>query len=185
MTDSVRTINRRTITKGVAWATPFVAVALPAPSAATTPPCVPELTFDLQKSCKCPGQSTNFNYGYFLSICVEDVNHCIPSGGAGGPVVYVQGVQNNSGVVLTAQPMNPDWCGSMLPFPITVDPVTGKSCSPVLRLGPVPGSGSSAGKLKVTYSFSPNGPTQTATIDAPPDCPSSGTTGMCYENTPC
>jgi hypothetical protein len=62
--------NRRTVVKGAAWAVPAVAVASAAPAMAASP-CIPEITFS-DDSCRCPGQSTEFEFTYFVRLCADD-----------------------------------------------------------------------------------------------------------------
>lgn len=59
-------VSRRTVTKAIAWSVPAVAVAASVPIAAAS--CVPTISLS-QRSCKCPGQSTNSPFTYHLEIC--------------------------------------------------------------------------------------------------------------------
>lgn len=157
MTDSARTISRRSITKGAAWATPVVAVAGLAPSAAATP-C--KVTFSLGgTSCKCPGGSTDLKFGYFLQICVTPDPGCAPPAGT---TLTVVSVKNGSGKPVTSAP-TPGFC-EILPATITLS--GGKVCTTsALRME----SASSASSLVFSYTVSGDNRVFTSDpVDAPP-----------------
>jgi len=60
-------ISRRSVAKGAAWSVPVVAVGAATPASAAS---LCEPTFSVTgESCKCPGQSTNIGWGYYLQIC--------------------------------------------------------------------------------------------------------------------
>ena len=115
MTDSARTISRRSITKGAAWATPVVAVGLAAPHAAATPPpgCI-EFSIE-QSGCKCPGSNSNFKY--YFTLCAKAKPNCtVPT----GTKICITNLQkDNGGLVL---PVN-----YALPFELEIG-----SCIPLV-----------------------------------------------------
>lgn len=60
------TISRRSVVRGAAWTAPLVAVAVSAPAyaASVSPPSIkPDA-----KGGKCPGQSTDFEWGYIVPL---------------------------------------------------------------------------------------------------------------------
>lgn len=63
-------ISRRTVTKAMAWAVPVVAVTATAPIAAAS--CIPTAVLG-PGSCKCPGQSEDLPWHYYLKICAGGV----------------------------------------------------------------------------------------------------------------
>lgn len=66
-----RGVSRRSITKGVAWAAPVVAVAAAAPFAAAsydTPP----IGFESESACKFPGSSTSCEKAYRFVLSVTN-----------------------------------------------------------------------------------------------------------------
>lgn len=134
-------ITRRTVTKSMAWAVPVIAVAATVPSAAAT--CIP--TVDLtDRSCKCPGQSTQSPFTYHLQICV--VGTVCPQGGATITITHIESV---SGVVI---------------FDGSVDISPGDECTVITA-----SSSNSAGLLEITYEV--DGIEQpVATVHAPPEC---------------
>lgn len=88
--------SRRTLVKGAAWSVPVVAMAAPAHAVGASQ-CI--TWFFGEGSYKCPGQSTDFAFGYGLTFCVT--NTC-PTG---GPCVTFRirldlPVTTNSGAVL-------------------------------------------------------------------------------------
>lgn len=154
-------VSRRSVAKGAAWAVPAVVALGAAPKAAASVPCVPTFSFG-GASCKCPGQSTNQSWGYYLQICVNLANGCpTPSDGN----LYVWEVQNNSGKNLTGPA-----------FPIVI-PVG--SCDNAYRLF---NSTSSAHSLTFLYSYDAAGTNKTWSTPAIPapvqDC-SSNSAGDC------
>lgn len=160
--------SRRTVAKGAAWAVPAVVALGVAPEAAASEPCVPTFSFG-GHSCKCPGQSTDQSWGYYLQICVSLDAGCTPTGGGSTPtMVYVWDVESNS-KPLTGLPSNPT------PIPV------GGCTSGYLLLH----SSSSASKVHFQYSFDADGTNKAWSdfIDAPPDC-ATGAGGECLAPTP-
>ncbi len=150
--------SRRTIARGVAWAAPVIAVGAAAPYAAASPQdCVPVFSF-ANDSCKCPGQSTDQSWGYYLSICANESSGC--TDGSGTPVVVlIYDIVNNSGKKLI--PASGD-------FPI---PVTVGDCTETLLFL----SSSSSHSIRFQYSVDGGTTLQWSSyIDAPPNCDSSG-----------
>ncbi|MBO0980980.1 hypothetical protein [Microbacterium sp. SD291] len=133
-------ISRRTVTKAMAWAVPAVAVASTVPMAAAS--CIPEI-FLGAGSCKCPGQSTDLPWTYFLRVC---------AGGTACPIgskeVTITKIVSNSGVTV--------WEGSQT---IGVDGCTVIQGS----------SSNSANFLDIYHSI--DGVDQSPTrVNAPPNC---------------
>jgi len=151
--------TRRTIARGAAWAVPVVAVSAAAPAFASSPSnCVPIFSFS-SGSCKCPGQSSNQHWGYYLGICAEDANNCVPDP-EGTNTIWIYAVQNNSGKALI--PVDTT-------FPIEV---TLGECTEFFLFG----STSSASSIRFQYSTSSDGSNLqwSSYISAPPDCEESG-----------
>ncbi len=108
--------SRRTIAKGAAWAVPVIAVSAAAPALASSGGIIVE--FDPDASCKYPGQSTTFQWGYKLvfnvtvseasTFCFTDVSAPNTDFGA-VQVVSLEALQ--SGDTATSPP----WCVSLLP----------------------------------------------------------------------
>ncbi len=72
MTETRRTISRRTIAKGAAWSAPVIAVAASAPASATSG-APPEFTF--LSACKSPGNSCKVfpkGYRFVFTVCNDD-----------------------------------------------------------------------------------------------------------------
>ncbi|MBN8205325.1 hypothetical protein JF550_05080 [Microbacterium esteraromaticum] len=133
-------ISRRTVTKAMAWAVPAVAVASTVPTAAAS--CIPTISLG-PGSCKCPGQSTNSPWYYFLRVC---------AGGTACPIgsltITITKVVSNSGITI--------WQGS--------EQVGVDGC--VIIQG---SSSNSANFLDIYYSI--DGDAQSPTrVNAPPDC---------------
>lgn len=142
-------VSRRTVTKAMAWSVPAVALAVSAPAMAASP-CIPVITFGAQ-SCKCPGNSDDYKFGYVLQLCALVSNGCdIPEGSS----VTITAIKNNSNKPLT--PVN----GAG--YPITVPVSTTCSTTPILFV-----SESSASTLIVTYSVD-GGASQVVELPAPP-----------------
>lgn len=70
-----RGISRRSITKGVAWAAPVVAVAAAAPIAAASHHEPPEPTEIPGLSCKSPGQSAALGWGYYGAFTINNTTN--------------------------------------------------------------------------------------------------------------
>jgi len=142
-------VSRRTVTKAMAWAVPAIAIATPAPAFAAS--CIPSVTFNNGASCKCPGQSTNLGWGYYLTICVAAT-----CPGQTGTVTII-GIENNSGK-------------PVVPLDGVYPEIGVGGCAALEAYF----SESSASKLIITFEY--NGATYTTDeIPAPPDCPESGT----------
>ena len=137
-------ISRRTVAKGMAWSVPAVALAVAAPAYAASP-CTP-VPLTRGASCKCPGGSDRFKFGYILQICVTVGNACaLPPGVTNAAIL---GIENNSGKPLTAVNVDrsPDrgaGHGRSEPAVGTRDPLHSES---------------SASTLVITYSISWAGP---------------------------
>ncbi|GAA3664559.1 MULTISPECIES: hypothetical protein [Dermacoccaceae] len=150
------TVTRRNVATSAAWAVPAVALVSAAPNAAASVPCVPTFSFG-GNSCKCPGQSTDQSWGYYLQICAT-VNGCTGPGGA--TKLYIWDVTNNAKKKLIP---------SGASFPLVLDIGTGSACSTGYLLF---NSESSASKIRFQYSFAANGSGAqwSSDIDAPPNC---------------
>jgi hypothetical protein len=150
--------SRRTIAKGAAWAAPVIAVGAAAPAFAASPnDCVPVFSF-ANDSCKCPGQSTDSAWGYYLSICVSESSGCTDGTGA-ATVVLIDQLENNSKKVLLP-------ATKQLPLTVTV----GDCTETLLFL-----STSSSSSIRFHYSVDGGATFQWSSyIDAPPDCDTSG-----------
>ncbi len=108
--------SRRTIAKGAAWDVPVIAVSAAAPALASSGGIIVE--FDPDASCKYPGQSTTYKWGYKLvfnvtvteaaTFCFTDVSAPNTDFGA-VRVVSLEALQ--SGDTATAPP----WCVNLLP----------------------------------------------------------------------
>ncbi len=153
--------SRRTLTRGAAWAAPTVALAAAAPSFAGSPGECEGFSFGAT-SCKCPGNSKNLKFGYYLSICVDFTGSCLPPG---TETITVLSIKNNADKPGVSAPSDP-YCDS-LPTAITVDPILNSGCSATIRFS----SESSASSLQFTYSI-PNvsGTFTSPWIDAPSHC---------------
>ena len=93
-------ITRRTVTRGIAWSTPVVAIATAVPAFATSHLCEPIVTSGTG-ACKCPGQSsTGDPFTYYIQFCVNDSN-C--SGNNNG-YFSITGVVKTNGTSFTARP---------------------------------------------------------------------------------
>ena len=108
--------SRRTVAKGAAWAVPVIAVSAAAPALASSGGIIVDFRPDL--SCKYPGQSTNFTWGYKLVFNVtvsEASTFCFTDATAPntdiGNVDYVSLEALESGDVATAAP----FCVQLLP----------------------------------------------------------------------
>lgn len=97
-------VSRRTVAKAMAWSVPAVALAVPAPAYAASPRCVPTISFE---GCRCPGQSTDFPFTYFVRFCAV-----LPDGCGTGDIV-VENVFANTGD-------NPPLVPVGFSFPVTV-----------------------------------------------------------------
>jgi hypothetical protein len=167
-------ISRRTVARGAAWAAPIAAVATAAPAFAAS--CVPQVSFDPSRSCKCPGQSsTGEEYVYYLAFCVN--NACTTGTGSGGTFVVTNAVKDNGG----AFPQVPNQCftASLNTFPPTN---VGSCTTDVYRFE----SDNSGNFVLVTFSVTVNGVTTqyTQKVPSPPfcDCKNGGCTdGRCGE----
>ena len=86
-------VSRRTIARGAAWSVPIAAVATSAPAFAAS--CVPQVSFDLDRSCKCPGQSSEGEeFVYYVAFCVD--NACVDGGtGSGGTFTIIELAKDN------------------------------------------------------------------------------------------
>ena len=62
----MKNTSRRTVVKGAAWTAPIVAVGVAAPAFAASPGD-PEITGTVG-ACKCPGRSTDFEFGYLFTF---------------------------------------------------------------------------------------------------------------------
>ncbi|EWS80866.1 hypothetical protein [Brachybacterium phenoliresistens] len=69
--DSASTTTRRSLMKGVAWATPVAVVSIAAPAVATSPTPPIDVSLD-GDSCKYPGQSTPNAFSYKLIFNIEN-----------------------------------------------------------------------------------------------------------------
>lgn len=61
-------LNRRTVVRGAAWTAPIVAVAVAAPAFATSVVIPPPVIKGSVEGGKCPGQSTDFEFGFVLPV---------------------------------------------------------------------------------------------------------------------
>jgi hypothetical protein len=108
--------SRRTVAKGAAWAVPVIAVSAAAPALASSGGIIVQFRPDL--SCKYPGQSTNFTWGYKLVFTVtvsEAATFCFTEVSAPntdfGNVDYVSLVNEATGDSTDGPP----WCVQLLP----------------------------------------------------------------------
>lgn len=62
------TITRRTVVRGAAWTAPIVAVAVAAPAFAASVTIPPPVIDGAVVGGKCPGQSTDFPYGFVIPV---------------------------------------------------------------------------------------------------------------------
>jgi hypothetical protein len=60
-------ISRRTVTRGVAWSAPIAAIGVAAPAFASSPKPPPVILGNVSGG-KCPGQSTDFAWGFVLPV---------------------------------------------------------------------------------------------------------------------
>ncbi|GAA4374219.1 hypothetical protein [Agromyces bauzanensis] len=135
-------ISRRTVTKAMAWAVPVVAVTATAPLAAAS--CIPTAVLG-PGSCKCPGQSTDLPWHYFLKICAGGT--ACPSGSAVLVITKVY-TKAQSEVI---------WQGSE-------EVATGECVT-------VEGFADNSGHfLEIEYHIKGTTETLTAEVGAPPDC---------------
>jgi hypothetical protein len=108
--------SRRTVAKGAAWAVPVIAVSAAAPALASSGGII--VQFDPDASCKYPGQSTTFKWGYKLvfnvtvseasTFCFTDVSAPNTDFGA-VQVVSLQALQSGG---LDTTP--PEWCVNLI-----------------------------------------------------------------------
>jgi hypothetical protein len=63
---SIEQLSRRTVTRGVAWSLPVVAVGIAAPAFAVSGPA--PVAADAQGSCKCPGGNAPYIFKSLLSF---------------------------------------------------------------------------------------------------------------------
>jgi hypothetical protein len=85
-------VSRRTVARGAAWAAPIATVAYAAPAFAAS--CVPQVSFDLDRSCKCPGQSSEGEeFVYYVAFCVN--NDCVVGSGSGGTFKIITLAKDN------------------------------------------------------------------------------------------
>lgn len=151
-------VTRRTITRGIAWTAPVVAVAAAAPAFASSQDCDPVVTFG-DDACKCPGKGNDFTY--YIQLCVDDSN-C--SGNNAG-TFRILGVAKFNGTALT---LSPNTC---YPAVLPTAPAPLGTCSTqVLRF-----TGTNASnKLDVTVEITSSTGvkrTEVVTIATPPrDC---------------
>ncbi|GGI46704.1 hypothetical protein BCL57_001103 [Agromyces flavus] len=137
-------VSRRTVTKAMAWAAPVVAIAATAPLAAAS--CIPTVTLG-PGSCKCPGQSTDLPWHYFLKICAGGV--ACPESSA---VLVITKVYTKA----NAQPRT-IWQGSQ-------EVATGDCVV-------VEGFANNSGNfLEIEYHVKGTDTTLTAEVASPPDC---------------
>lgn len=164
-------ISRRTLTRGAAWAAPTVALAAAAPAFASSPgqpPCVPTFTFKVNESCKCPGNSTAFNSGYFLKICVTNTSTCPLPVGTTVEIVSVH--RKGNGSALASAPQTP-YCTTLPETVVLLAANGGEVCTDFLRM-----DGSNSGNfLYVAYRLNGGALEESADIASPPECGTSGT----------
>jgi hypothetical protein len=108
--------TRRTIARGAAWAVPVIAIGATAPAMANSGGIIVQFRPDL--SCKYPGQSTSFTWGYKLVFTVtvsEAATFCFTEVSAPntdfGNVDYVSLVNLQTGDSTDGPP----WCVQLLP----------------------------------------------------------------------
>lgn len=173
-------ITRRTVTRGIAWSTPVVAVASAAPAFAASPVCTPIITIDQQASCRCPGQSVGSQeFTYFLKFCVVDNSACpVPPGT--DPAFVITKVEQHGNKILSFDPNDCFSAGGTGTTPAVPGGTLG-GCTDILRFE----GGSSGIKLFVSFTVGgvPFGPVE---LSAPVNC--SGTTATlrcspCADNT--
>ena len=140
-------ISRRTIARGAAWSVPVVAVGAATPAMAASQ-CQPTLTL-APGSCKCPGQSTNSSWGYFIKVCALDGNSC--GGTAEDPTqITITSIVSNSNQVV--------WSGNAtFNFPNCTDVLIGSSSN-------------SANFLDIYYSVDDQPAPAPVRVAAPPNC---------------
>ena len=149
--------SRRTVTRGLAWTVPVVAVASAAPAFATS---CQTFTFG-GASCKCAGNSDADVKGYNLSICFNCPPGQTPPPGTSPQNLTIVSVSKNSGPMYVTPRAGA--CGNKLPLQVTVG-----SCTPLIHFN----STDSATPLFVDYYFTGD-PSKTIfsfRTDAPPDC---------------
>ena len=144
--------SRRTVAKGLAWSVPVVAVVSAAPAFAAS---CETFTFGAG-SCKCPGQSTPDNYGYWLTICYA----CPPNTNANDTtLVTVHGVTKANKTPLEFTRKN----GACADLPYEI-PLNG--CSEQLHF-----TGENSGNfLYIDYTIGTGEEHLFFKIPAPPDC---------------
>lgn len=144
--------SRRTVTRGLAWTVPVVAVATAAPAFAAS---CETFTFGAG-SCKCPGQSNPTDpWGYWLVLCYN----CPPGTTANDTgVATITGIRNTpNGALLPVTP-KPGACNTSY----GTIPLNG--CGTQIHL-----TGESSGNyLYIDYTV--GGKAYQFRIDSPPDC---------------
>lgn len=140
--------SRRTVVQGLAWTVPVVAVATSAPAFAAS---CDTFTFG-PGSCKCPGQSTDDPFGYYLTICYT----CPP--GASGSDITINSVTKANGDALQQIRKN-GACAPMLPATLKTGACTGQLFF----------TGTNSGNyLIINYTI--DGKASTFKIPSPPNC---------------
>jgi hypothetical protein len=166
-------VSRRTVARGAAWSVPIAAVAVSAPAMAAS--CVPQISLDLGRSCKCPGQSSpGEEFVYYLAFCVT--NDCVVGSGAGGTFKVLEVAKDNGSVF----PNRPNAC-----FPATIG--AGSTPTPVNECTTATyrfDSTNSGNFVLITFQVTVGGATTTYTqqLPSPPfcDCKNGGCTdGRC------
>ena len=155
-------ISRRTVTRGVAWSAQIAAIGVAAPAMAAS--CVPIISFDSGRSCKCPGQSVDSEeFVYYLGFCVK--NDCTVGSGAGGTFQVLSVAKDNGSLFQNV----PNAC-----FPATIGPNSpstpvNECTTAVYRFDSTNSGNFVLVTFKVTY---PNGTSQelTQTLPSPPFC---------------
>lgn len=141
-------VSRRSVAKAMAWSVPAVALAVPAPAYAASPRCVPTITFT---GCRCPGQSTEFPFTYFVQFCATLPPDC------GTQDVVIEGIFANTG-------SNPPLVPVGFTFPVSV-PADG--CTPVTyQLN----STNSSVNVQVQVEGFPNRVVSSMPVQQCPDC---------------
>ena len=147
-------VSRRTVTKAMAWSVPAIALAVPAPAYAASPPCVPIITFG-PTSCKCPGQSTGDPWTYYLTFCASVGPDCEVEPGASLSITQVNSKTGGPGGTPLGTPDGN-------PYPIVV-PIGGCN-NTEFRFT----STNSANFLLITFEY--QGSSTVFEIASPPDC---------------